>query len=73
MQKMTHYFGNYLCSNYDIKGDHSQEQVAYWNDCARKTEDVIQECQNDLKDGVVRRYFELSVYLKPKRIKGKGV
>lgn len=63
MEKLTTYFGDYLCQNYDIKGDHSAKEVAYWNTCAERTASMMTKCQDDLAQGKVRRYFELSVYL----------
>lgn len=65
MQKLTSYFGGYLTAHYDIQGTHDEKLTAYWNSCADKTASLLAECESDLAAGIARRYYELSVYLKP--------
>lgn len=65
MQKLTNYFGGYLTAHYDLSGAHDEKLTAYWNSCADKTASLLAECESDLDAGIERRYYELSVYLKP--------
>ncbi|MBQ9391735.1 MAG: SGNH/GDSL hydrolase family protein, partial [Lachnospiraceae bacterium] len=62
-RKFTSYFGNYLMSNYDIKGEYSEELKKSWEDSVEKTEEILTRAEQDIEDNLGRNYYELSVYL----------
>ncbi len=62
MKKNTEFFGEYICERYNLKGTYSDELVERWDLCAKKTGKLLNECEKDIQNGDVKRYFEFSIY-----------
>lgn len=61
MIKFTSYLGKYICDNYSVKTEHSTEQVKRWDECANKTKKIIEQCQEDVKNGIDKHYWEIRI------------
>lgn len=62
MEKCTKFFGKYITEHYDLKTDHSQEDIDRWNMCYTKTQVVVDNAKEDLKKKVCKTYYEMSAY-----------
>lgn len=67
-RKLTKYLSDYLSENYNLPNKHSEKLTKYWEKCMDKTDAILQEANNDLNEGIIREYFEFSVYMKPRRL-----
>lgn len=65
-KKMTEYLGTYMCNKYSINTQHDSGVVRDWENSSKKTDEIIRECEKDLKNGELRRYSEMALYCKPK-------
>lgn len=62
MEKLTDYFGKYLIDHYPIQGEHTEEQIKRWNQCAQKTRDVIERCKIDIEKDKNTHYWEVFLH-----------
>lgn len=69
MEKMTNYLGEYITLNYDVIEPKTDVEEKRWNNCVKKTTAIIEEIREDLDNGIVRFYYEASIYWKPVLIK----
>lgn len=68
MKKMTDYLGQYIISHYDVITAKTDAEEERWDNCAKRTESLIQEIQKDIDNGIARFYYEASIYWKPIQI-----
>lgn len=61
MEKMTAYFGAYLCDRYEVKGSHTKQQEEHWNTCAEKMHQLIKQCRQDMERGEEKHYWEMDM------------
>ena len=66
MRKMTSYLGNYMMEHYELDPEHDSKTTEHWNDCYNKTEELLQQCESDMQNGITREYYEASFYHKTK-------
>ncbi len=66
MRKMTSYLGNYVMEHYELDPEHDSKTTEHWNDCYDKTEELLQQCESDMQNGITREYYEASFYHKTK-------
>lgn len=62
MEKCTSFFGKYITEHYDVKTEHTQEDIERWNTCYEKTKKVVDLAKLDLKNKVSKTYYEISAY-----------
>ena len=68
--KMTHFLGEFITENYDIKSNHTDEVKAQWDDCACEVDTVIEMARARLKkvkdpSKLMQAYVENSFYYEP--------
>ena len=63
MEKYTDFLGKYIVEHYDVTGYHSKEVIKEWDECAVKTEEVIQKCKDNIAEGKWARRYELSAFI----------
>ena len=68
MRKMTSYLGNYMMEHYELDPEHDSKTTERWNHCYDKTEELLQQCESDTQNGIIRVYYEASFYHKTKTL-----
>lgn len=60
-EKFTSYLGKYMIDNYDVKTDTSNKDIEYWDECASKTDEVIELSKKSTASGINHGYGEASI------------
>lgn len=68
MRRMTSYLGSYITEHYELDAEHDSKTADHWNRCYDKTEELLQQCENDMNNGITREYYEASFYHRTKPV-----
>lgn len=60
-QHFTSYLAKYMCDNYDVKSATTDSQKAKWDECAKKTHEVIDMSEESIKQNVTIGYGEFNI------------
>ena len=62
-EKFTKYFGNYLVSNYNVIGEHSEDIKSSWDESVEDAHRILTRAKADIDDNLGTYYYEFNVYL----------
>lgn len=62
MEKTTKFIGQYIVDHYDVKTEHSKEDIDRWNTCVEKMENIIYKAKDDIENNRKNVYYEISAY-----------